>query len=131
LRVIAVLFVVAAGLARRSGFRLNHTPSVPVGLWRIQPHDGPIERGQIISFCSPDTPLFREALAGGWIGHGRCAGGWEPFLKPVITTAGDHIEPGEKHTSITGRIVHGRRQLERGCCTRVMPEMAGFGSRVT
>jgi type IV secretory pathway protease TraF len=80
LAIIAVLFAAAAGLAHRSGFRLNHTPSVPVGLWRIQPPDGPIGRGQIISFCPPDTPLFRQALARGWIGHGGCAGGWAPFL---------------------------------------------------
>jgi hypothetical protein len=27
------------------------------------------------------------------------------------TTAGDHIEPGEKHAPITGRIVHGPGSL--------------------
>jgi type IV secretory pathway protease TraF len=61
----AVLFWAAALLGHANGFRINHTPSLSVGLWRIaQPH-GPIERGQIVSFCPPDTAFFRRALVRG------------------------------------------------------------------
>jgi conjugative transfer signal peptidase TraF len=78
-------------LVHANGFRINHTPSVPIGLWRIEATDSPIRRGQIISFCPDNTPFFHQALARGWIGYGGCPGGWEPFFKPVIAIDGDRV----------------------------------------
>jgi type IV secretory pathway protease TraF len=38
----AVIFWAAALFGHANGFRINHTPSLPVGLWRIEPPRGPI-----------------------------------------------------------------------------------------
>jgi conjugative transfer signal peptidase TraF len=107
----AVLFWAAALLGHANGFRINHTPSLSVGLWRIaQPH-GPIERGQIVSFCPPDTAFFRRALVRGWIGHGRCPGGWELLLKPVIAIPGGRISLSETSITVNGRAVPGSARM--------------------
>jgi conjugative transfer signal peptidase TraF len=112
----AVLLGGAAVLAHASGFRINHTSSLPVGLWRIEAPEGPFDRGQIISFCSPDTPFFRRALANGWIGHGGCSGGSEPLLKPILAISGDRIELDESRVAVNGRIMpdSARMALEAG-----------------
>jgi conjugative transfer signal peptidase TraF len=101
----AALFCGVALFGHASGFRINHTPSLSVGLWRIaQPH-GAIERGQIVSFCPPDTAFFRVALERGWIGRGRCHGGGEPLLKPVIAIPGDRIALSQTGITVNGRTV--------------------------
>jgi conjugative transfer signal peptidase TraF len=101
----AALFWGAALLGHAHGFRINHTPSLPVGLWRIEPSRGPIERGQIVSFCPPDTPFFRQALARGWFGQGRCHGEWEPLLKPVIAIPGDRIALSATGITVNGQAI--------------------------
>jgi conjugative transfer signal peptidase TraF len=110
----AALFWGAALLGHAHGFRINHTPSLPVGLWRIEPSRGPIERGQIVSFCPPDTPFFRRALAQRWIGHGRCHGGWVPLLKPVVAIPGDRIALGATGITVNGRAIAGSARMALG-----------------
>jgi conjugative transfer signal peptidase TraF len=107
----AALFWGAVLLGHASGFRINHTPSLPVGLWRIEPPRGPIERGQFVSFCPADTAFFRRALARGWIGQGRCRGGWEPLLKPVIAIPGDRIALSETGITVNDRAIAGSARM--------------------
>jgi conjugative transfer signal peptidase TraF len=107
----AVIFWAAALFGHANGFRINHTPSLSVGLWRIaQPH-GSIERGQIVNFCPPDTAFFRVALERGWIGRGRCPGGWEPLLKPVIAIPGDRIALSATGITVNGRAIPGSARM--------------------
>jgi conjugative transfer signal peptidase TraF len=107
----AALFWGVVLLAHANGFRINHTASLPVGLWRIEQPRGPIERGQIVSFCPPATAFFRRALAQGWIGHGRCRAGWEPLLKPVIAIPGDRIALSETGVTVNGRAIAGSARM--------------------
>ena len=79
-------------IAGSMGYRINVTPSVPVGIWRVMPLSGKIERGQIVSICPPLNAGFIEARARGYLSKGRCPGGLEPMLKPVAAIAGDVIE---------------------------------------
>lgn len=92
----------AASLAHSLGLRVNHTSSLPIGLWRITPPVGPLPRDSIVSFCPPKTALFREAFDRGTIGRGRCAGGWEPMLKPVVAVNDDRVEVYETGVAING-----------------------------
>jgi conjugative transfer signal peptidase TraF len=110
----AALFWGMVLLGHANGFRINHTASLPIGLWRIEPPRGPIERGQIVSFCPPDTEFFRRALARRWIGQGRCRGGWEPLLKPVIAIPGDRIALSETGVTVNGRTVSASARMPLG-----------------
>jgi len=95
--------LVAAG--DNLGYRFNETPSVPVGVWRVRPVDGPLHRGQIVSVCPPPTGVFLEAKARGYLSEGSCPGGLEPMLKPIAALEGDAVEPTGDGLRINGRLL--------------------------
>lgn len=97
----------AASLAHSLGIRINHTPSLPVGVWRISALDGPLPRGRIVAFCPLETEMFRDALRRKTIAPGMCPGGWEPMLKPVAAIAGDHVELSHSGVEINGAVMPG------------------------
>ena len=94
-----------AAFAFSSGIRINHTPSLPIGLWRISPAKAPVVGGQIVSFCPPDIAIFRAALRERIIGPGHCPGGSEPMLKPVIAITGDEVHLTEPEIIVNGVVV--------------------------
>ena len=126
----AAVFWSVATLAYSAGWRINHTSSLPMGLWRGHAVDGPITRGQIISFCPPDNALFQEARQRGYLGRGNCPGGYEPLLKPVAASAGDTVQIDAK-----GIAVNGKRLTKSAAATydrerRPMPELVDGTYRV-
>ena len=72
--------------ADRAGIRINITPSVPIGVWRLS-YGSDFSRGDTVSVCP--KPSKEEADAGV-----RCA--WmfrdEPVFKPVAAVSGDVVE---------------------------------------
>nr|WP_235916655.1 MULTISPECIES: conjugative transfer signal peptidase TraF [Rhizobiaceae] len=92
--------VVVAGLI--GGYRLNLTPSEPLGLWRIERLDRPVEAGDLVFVCPPANPLFEQARRRGYLRRGLCAGGFAPLIKMVAALPGQHIEIGE-NVFIDGR----------------------------
>jgi conjugative transfer signal peptidase TraF len=75
-----------------AGFRVNFTPSEPLGLWRIIDHDRPVLVGDLIFICPPDTDQMREARARGYLRFGLCAGHVAPLIKTVAATSGQSVE---------------------------------------
>jgi conjugative transfer signal peptidase TraF len=73
------------------GFRVNLTPSEPLGLWRIVEPDRPILVGDLIFICPPDTDAMRDARARGYLRFGLCAGRVAPLIKTVVATPGQAI----------------------------------------
>ena len=61
-RVTAVIFITGASVAALAAigwlgsFRINLTPSEPLGLWRIGTLDQPVAPGDLVFICPPDTP---------------------------------------------------------------------------
>jgi conjugative transfer signal peptidase TraF len=74
------------------GFRINITPSEPLGLWRIVEPDRPILAGDLVFICPPSTDAMREARARGYLRFGLCAGRVAPLIKTVVATSGQMIE---------------------------------------
>ncbi len=103
----------AAGVshARELGYRLNTTPSLPRGLWRVLPLAAAPARGDIVSFCPPLTPLFREAKARAYLGAGACPGGFEPMLKPIAGLPGDQVELSEAGLAVNGTLLPNSKPL--------------------
>ncbi|OWV85931.1 conjugal transfer protein TraF [Rhizobium sp. N122] len=98
--------IVGGGVAAATvgGFRINMTPSEPLGLWRIVPLDRPADRGDLVFVCPPQTTAMREARERGFLRAGTCPGGVAPLIKTVIAVAGQHVEIGAGVT-IDGRPV--------------------------
>lgn len=121
---LAALFWMAVTLADAAGWRINHTPSLPMGLWRVRPVVGPILVGQIASFCPPDSDVFRLARQRGYLNAGACPGGFEPMLKPVVAVAGDYVEITAGGVAVNGHLVGNSAALHRDSQGREMPWLA-------
>ncbi|WP_445945082.1 conjugative transfer signal peptidase TraF [Rhizobium sp. CB3060] len=81
-----------ATTAYMGGYRLNTTPSEPLGLWRIEALHRPVEVGDLVFVCPPVTAAFEEARGRGYLRHGLCVGGLAPLIKTVAGLPGQHVE---------------------------------------
>ncbi len=97
---MAVVTSVAAGLI--GGYRINMTPSEPLGLWRIEKLKRPVAVGDLVFVCPPVTAVFGEARRRGYLRRGLCAGGIAPLIKTVAALPGQHVEITD-HVSVDGR----------------------------
>jgi conjugative transfer signal peptidase TraF len=86
------------------GYRLNLTPSEPLGLWRIEELQRPVSIGDLVFLCPPTTTVFGEAWRRGYLRRGLCAGGFAPLIKTVAALAGQRVEITD-HVLIDGRPV--------------------------
>ena len=97
---VATILLVVTAVA--GGYRINLTPSEPLGLWRIIPLHRPAAVGDLLFICPPETAAMREARARGYLRSGSCRGGVAPLIKTVIAVAGQHAEIGVS-VSVDGR----------------------------
>jgi conjugative transfer signal peptidase TraF len=123
---VAAAAVVIAGLAgaNGAGLRVNATPSMPLGLWRMVPDDAPLRRGEVVVVCLPDTAPVRAGMERGYILPGNCPGGFEPLLKPIAATAGDVVAVSAAGVAVNGQQVHGTAQLAQDSAGRPLRSMA-------
>ncbi|MHB1952327.1 MAG: S26 family signal peptidase [Sulfobacillus sp.] len=98
---LAVLGALAgAGLA--AGYRINLTPSEPLGLWRVWPATTAPRRGDTVSFCAP-VPEYP------FLDRGICPRGLMPFLKEIVGVPGDRIVETDRGVTVNGmRLPHSR-----------------------
>jgi conjugative transfer signal peptidase TraF len=115
------LFAALVFCAHAIGLRINESPSLPIGIWRVSPVDRELQRGDIVSFCPPDTPAFREAWRSGYLSAGHCEGGYEPLLKPVAAIAGDRVSGTDDGISINGCLIASSKSLNRDGLGRTLP----------
>ncbi|NTE89507.1 conjugative transfer signal peptidase TraF [Agrobacterium rubi] len=95
-----LLFLAGAGgaiaalvaVAYVGSFRLNLTPSEPLGLWRIVAMQRPVEVGDLVFICPPPTASFEEARRRGYVRRGLCFGGFAPLIKTVAALPGQYVE---------------------------------------
>ncbi|AQS65455.1 MULTISPECIES: conjugative transfer signal peptidase TraF [Rhizobium/Agrobacterium group] len=99
---LAAIVLVATALA--GGYRINLTPSEPLGLWRIVPLGRPVAVSDLVFVCPPATAEMREARARDYLRSGSCPGGVAPLIKTVIAVAGQHVEIGAS-VIVDGRVV--------------------------
>jgi conjugative transfer signal peptidase TraF len=100
----ALVAILAFGTAHIGGYRINLTPSEPLGLWRIVPLDRPVAVNDLVFICPPATAEMREARARGYLRCGSCPGGVATLIKTVIAVAGQDAEIGAS-VSVDGRVV--------------------------
>ncbi|MQW86367.1 conjugative transfer signal peptidase TraF [Sinorhizobium saheli] len=96
-RLLGVAGIVLSGMTLAGfigGYRLNFTPSEPLGLWRIVKAERPLQIGDLVFICPPDTEPFRQARDRGYLRRGLCPGGFAPLIKTVAALPGDHVDVG-------------------------------------
>ena len=86
---LALLAALLLGFACAGGVRVNLTPSMPQGIYRLA--DGTPQRGDMVTFCLPEDRAA-WALERGYVGAGSCPSGTQPLLKYLAALPGDEIE---------------------------------------
>ena len=120
------LVVATLASADVAGLRFNDTPSMPLGLWRVMEAKAPLRRGEIVTFCPPDTTTFRLGMARGYIPAGSCPGGFEPLVKPIAATAGDIVAVSGSGVLVNGQPIRGTAQLTQDSAGRpLLPFQTG------
>jgi conjugative transfer signal peptidase TraF len=99
---IAVIMSTLVAAAFAGGYRLNLTPSEPLGLWRIEKLKRPAAVGDLVFVCPPMTAVFAEAQRRGYLRSGLCDGGVAPLIKSVAAFPGQRVDITD-HVVIDGR----------------------------
>ena len=77
-------------LVHASGLRINPTPSLPKGVYRITPEHSPVDlaKGDLVSFClhGEFADLAKER---GYLQAGSCDNGLRPLLKRLAGLPGE------------------------------------------
>jgi conjugative transfer signal peptidase TraF len=97
LAIVLTLFLsIAAGSGLclyRAGYRINLSPSVPTGIWRIQ--DGGRKKGDYVVVSPSDHYGYALAVERGYLP------GFSPMLKKIVATKGDFVSYDEREKVVT------------------------------
>ena len=96
------VFLLSA-VAYALGLRLNTTPSIPVGVYRLT--DDPISKCSYVYFCPPPAPVFDMAKQRGYIGGGYCPGGYGHLMKKTSAAKGDVVVIGADGVHVNGLLL--------------------------
>ncbi|PWE52588.1 conjugative transfer signal peptidase TraF [Metarhizobium album] len=124
--LLVAAFIVGGSVAAAiiGGYRINLTPSEPLGLWRIVALDRSASAGDLVFICPPQMPVMREARERGYLRSGTCPSAVAPLIKTVIAVAGQQVEIGAGVT-IDGRRVAFSALAERDGKGRPMKPYRG------
>lgn len=103
-------------IASSIGLHVNHTVSMPIGVWRSHPYTRPLKAGDVVAVCLPQTDLIRR-----YIGPGSCANGLEPLLKTVGAVAGDTVALDASGASVNGLPIPNTAALPVDAAGRALP----------
>jgi conjugative transfer signal peptidase TraF len=111
---LAIGGIAAAGFL--GGYRINSTPSFPLGLWRIEELSREARLGDTLFICppasSPAIELARERL---YLPAGLCDGGIAPLIKTVVALPGQLVTIEGDLVAIDGeRLAHSSIQAKDG-----------------
>ena len=95
--LFVVLWLLLAGvLAHGSGLRINPTPSLPKGIYRLAAEHGfaDLAKGDLVSFCLQGE-FVELAKERGYLEAGSCPSGLRPLLKRLEGLPGDFVDPAD------------------------------------
>ncbi len=88
--LFAIWFALVLALAFGAGLRLNPTPSLPKGIYRVV--SGVPAKGDLVAFCL-EGEFAQLALERGYLEPGSCPSGLRPLLKRLSGLPGDVVNP--------------------------------------
>lgn len=100
LAVTTTTVAAAFGLAGTLGIRINLSPSLPIGFYRVTSD----RRSPIVEFCPPE-PYATLARMRGYRPRGGCPDGGMPLMKPVVAVSGDRVNISPKGIAVNGALL--------------------------
>lgn len=101
--MVLAAFLLAADIALIAGWRWNSTPSLPLGLYKIEKGLQPV-RGDVVSFC-PSSPMP-------FMPPGPC-NGVAPLMKEVVAVSGDVVEVAADQVLVNGAALPQSASIQR------------------
>ena len=112
--VITGAIIASAVIAWNNGdWRVNLSPSEPMGLWSVQPYKlgEPLHVGEIVTLC----PKLPAGFDYSWLGHDQvanaCVGGGTPYIKTIVAGPGDVVHEDRHSVTINGAPLPDSRPL--------------------
>lgn len=129
LLILSLAGMVIGGIAAAGTFgryRINTTPSFPLGLWQIEALSREVRLGDTLFICPPaDAPAIKLARERLYLPVGLCDGGMAPLIKTVVALPGQRVTIEEDQVAIDGkRLAHSSVQARDGL-GRALPTYAG------
>ena len=96
-------------------YRLNTTPSMPIGLWAVSrraPEPERLVRGAVVAICLPMSVGIPARLRG-YVSGGECPGRTTPMLKTIAAIGGDTVRVSPNGMSVNGVLLPHSRALSR------------------
>ncbi|MEO3389048.1 conjugative transfer signal peptidase TraF [Mesorhizobium sp. CAU 1741] len=124
--LLVALPIALSGLGWLGGFRINLTPSYPLGLWRIIPLHRQVGIGDLVFICPPPTRTFELARERGYVRSGLCPGWISPLIKTVTGLPGQRVEIGNAVTIENEPIVASTLQRTDGEGRMLAAHSGGF-----
>lgn len=104
------------------GFRLNLSPSIPPGVYRVT--KDPIIRGSLVLVCLPRA-LSAFARSRDYLRAGSCKDGNAPIGKIVAAAPGDTVDVTADGLVVNGDHLSNTRPLANDARGRALPRIAG------
>jgi conjugative transfer signal peptidase TraF len=117
--VMLSVFMVC-GLVYAAGIRLNTTPSIPVGVYRLT--NEPLVKGAYVLFCPPPAAVFDLAKARGYLGAGYCPGGYGQLMKKVLAVQDDVVVIGTDGVRVNGQLLPLSAPIKADGAGRPLPD---------
>lgn len=123
LAVSAVMMIaVAVTLIQTIGLRFNLTPSMPKGIYLLEPAEEKPQRGDMVTFClESDNPFTALARERDYIGIGTCPSGLKPLLKVLAGLPGDVVEVAPDGIMLNGAFLSGSARPDCDSHSRPVP----------
>jgi conjugative transfer signal peptidase TraF len=116
---LAMSLLTGLAVMGAAGYRINLTPSMPLGLWRVvAPSPTDYQRGQGVMVCPPmDAPFLPR---------GSCSLGMQPLLKQLVALPGDIVTVTSAGVSINGGpLLPHSAPLSQDSAGRPLPQQLG------
>ena len=111
---------IVSGLAYTVGVRLNTTPSIPVGVYRLT--NEPLVKGVYVLFCPPPAAVFDMAKARGYLGAGYCPGGYGQLMKKILAVQDDVVSIGTDGVQVNGQLLPLSAPIKTDGGGRLLPD---------
>ncbi|MBQ5469717.1 MAG: conjugative transfer signal peptidase TraF [Acetobacter sp.] len=117
--IFIVLTLSTLAFVQQAGLRINTSPSIPIGIYRITSE--PIKVGNYVLLCPENKEPFITAQKRGYIGTGYCPGGLGYMFKRVAALPNDIITTTANGMQINGKLYPDSKPFKHDALNRVLP----------
>ena len=114
-----LLALVSIAVIKQAGFRINTSPSIPLGIYRTT--TSPLSVGSYVLLCPENKEPFITAQKRDYIGAGYCPGGLGYMFKRVAALPNDVITTTANGMYINGKLYPDSKPFKHDALNRVLP----------